>query len=160
MCLLYPLFLISFLNIRKDIKRDRYFRYFILLSLLSLIALYLFYVKIQVLSPRYTVFFILPAFIFISFGIEKIMLFLAKRGLHEKYALMLICLYIMTSVLASPSTLVPRTTDKIVYKTAGEYIAKIENNRKYDHYGSGHEDNVLCKPDFPCHRMQQPTHEI
>jgi 4-amino-4-deoxy-L-arabinose transferase-like glycosyltransferase len=123
-----PIFLVSFLNIRKDIKRDRYFRYFILLSLLSLIALYLFYVKIQVLSPRYTVFFILPAFIFICFGIEKIILFLAKRGLQEKYALVLICLYIMTSVLASPSTLVTRTTDKIVYKAAGEYIAKIENN--------------------------------
>jgi len=124
-----PVFLISFLNIRKDLKRDRYFRYFIVLSLLSLIALYLFYVKIQVLSPRYTVFFILPAFIFISFGIEKITLFFVKRGVNEKYALMLICLYIMTSVLASPSTLVTRTTDKIVYKTAGEYIAKIENNR-------------------------------
>jgi hypothetical protein len=124
-----PIFLVSFLNIRKDIKRDRYFRYFILLSLLSLIALYLFYVKIQVLSPRYTVFFILPAFIFICFGIEKIILFLAKRGLNEKYAHLLICVYIMTSVLVTPSTLIPRTTDKIVYKTAGEYIAKIENNR-------------------------------
>ena len=123
-----PIFLISFLNIRKDIKRDRYFRYFIFLSLLSLIALYLFYVKIQVLSPRYTVFFILPAFIFICFGIEKIILFLAKRGLHEKYAHLLICLYIMTSVLVTPSILIPRTTDKVVYKTAGEYIAKIENN--------------------------------
>lgn len=124
-----PIFLISFLNIRKDIKRDRHFRYFILLALLSLIALYFFYIKIEVLSPRYTVFFILPAFIFICFGIEKITLFLAKRGLHENYALMFICLYIMTSVLASPSTLVTRTTDKIVYKTAGEYIAIMENNR-------------------------------
>jgi 4-amino-4-deoxy-L-arabinose transferase-like glycosyltransferase len=123
-----PIFLVSFMNIRKDLKRDRYFRYFILLSLLSLIALYLFYVKIEVLSPRYTVFFILPAFIFICFGIEKIILFLTNRGLQEKYALVLICMYIMTSVLASPSTLVTRTTDKIVYKTAGEYIAKIEEN--------------------------------
>jgi hypothetical protein len=35
----------------------------------------------------------------------------------------------MASVLVTPSTLIPRTTDKIVYKTAGEYIAKIENNR-------------------------------
>jgi hypothetical protein len=124
-----PVFLISFLTIRKDLKRDRYFRYFILLTLLSLTALYLFYVKIQVLSPRYTVFFILPAFVFLSFGIEKIALFLVKRGVNEKYALMLICLYIMTSVLASPSTLLTRTTGKIVYKTAGEYIAKIENNK-------------------------------
>jgi 4-amino-4-deoxy-L-arabinose transferase-like glycosyltransferase len=124
-----PIFLISFLNIRKDVKRDRYFRYFILLSLLSLIALYFFYIKIQVLSPRYTVFFILPAFIFICFGIEKIILFLTKKGLNEKYAHALICLYIMTSVLVAPSNLVPRTTDKVVYKTAGEYIAKIENNR-------------------------------
>jgi len=32
-------------------------------------------------------------------------------------------------VLVSPSTLIPRTTDKVVYKTAGEYVAKIENNR-------------------------------
>jgi 4-amino-4-deoxy-L-arabinose transferase-like glycosyltransferase len=124
-----PIFLISFLNIRKDVKRDRHFRYFILLSLMSLIALYFFYIKIEVLSPRYTVFFILPAFVFICFGIEKIILFLAKRGLDEKYAHLLICLYVMTSVLVAPSNLIHRSTDKIVYKTAGEYIAKIENNR-------------------------------
>ena len=132
-----PLFVISFLKIRKNMKRDRYFWYFILLSFLSLIALFFFYVKIQILSPRYTVFFILPAFVLVSFGIENIMLFLTKRGLHEKYALVLICLYIMTSVLVSPSTLVPRTTDKVVYKTAGEYIAKLENG----------ENTIIMAPD-------------
>ena len=123
-----PLFLISFVNFRKDMKRDRYFWYFILLSLLSLIALYFFYVKIRVLSPRYTVFFILPSFIFICFGIEKIMFFLSKRGLQEKTVFLLICLYVMTSVLVTPSTLIPRTTDKVVYKMAGEYIATLEGN--------------------------------
>ena len=123
-----PLFLISFMNFRKDMKRDRYFWYFIFLSLLSLIALYFFYVKIRVLSPRYTVFFILPSFIFICFGIEKIMFFLTKRGLQEKAVFLLICLYVMTSVLVTPSTLIPRTTDKVVYKMAGEYIATLEGN--------------------------------
>jgi 4-amino-4-deoxy-L-arabinose transferase-like glycosyltransferase len=123
-----PLFLISFVNFRKDMKRDRYLWYFILLSLLSLIALYFFYIKIRVLSPRYTVFFILPSFVFICFGIEKVMFFLSKRGLQEKTVFLLICLYIMTSVLVTPSVFLPRTTDKGVYKRAGEYIAALEGN--------------------------------
>jgi 4-amino-4-deoxy-L-arabinose transferase-like glycosyltransferase len=123
-----PLFLISFVNFRKDIKRDKYFWYLVLLSLLSLIALYFFYVKIRVLSPRYTVFFILPAFIFICFGIEKIMFFLSKRGIQEKTVFLLICLYVMTSVLVTPSALIPRSTDKVVYKMAGDYIATLEGN--------------------------------
>jgi len=123
-----PFFLAGFLSIRKDLKRDGHFRYFIVLFFMSLIALYFFYIKVRVLSPRYTVFLILPAFIFICFGIEKIMLFLAKRGLHEKYAHTLVCLYIMTSVLVTPSILLPRTTDKDIYKKTGEYIAKIEEN--------------------------------
>lgn len=123
-----PLFLLSFVNFRKDIKRDKYFWYLVFLSLLSLIALYFFYVKIRVLSPRYTVFFILPAFIFISFGIEKIMLFLSKRGLQEKTVFLSICLYVMASVLVTPSTLIPRTSDKVVYKMAGDYIAAVEGN--------------------------------
>ncbi|MEW6584032.1 MAG: glycosyltransferase family 39 protein [Nitrospirota bacterium] len=124
-----PFFLISLLNLKRDVGSDRRFRYLIFVSLLSLIALYLFYVKIQILSPRYTVFFILPALVFACSGIERIVLFLTGKGLKEKIAVSLVCFYVVVSVLTVPSKLLPRKPDKIIYKTVGEYVAKIEENR-------------------------------
>lgn len=126
---LLPLFLIGFLLVKKEVEREKRFWYFIMLSLLSIVALYLFYMKIGILSPRYTVFIILPAYIFVGFGIEKILCFFKSRGYQEKYILWLVCSSIIIPVVLFPSNLVPCKTDKIIYKKIGDYIAKAENNQ-------------------------------
>ena len=76
------------------------------------------------LAPIYGL-FILPAFIFVCSGIERIVFFLQSgaTGENRRPADLLIR---RDPVLATPSILIPRTPDKMVYKTAGEYIAKLE----------------------------------
>jgi len=124
-----PIFLIGLFSMKSELGREKRFRYFILLSFISIIALYFFYMKIQVLSPRYAVFFILPAYIFICFGIERIVQLGTKKGIRERSIILFICLYIIFAVVVSPDNVLPRKSEKVIYKTAGEYIAKIENNR-------------------------------
>lgn len=127
--LLAPLFVIGILNIKKETKKDRHFWYFILIAFFSAIALFLFYMKVEILSPRYTVFIILPSYIFLCFGIENVMNFLKPRGFSEKKAIGLICFYILISVVIFQSNFIPKKTDNIVYKKIGEYIAEIEGNK-------------------------------
>jgi 4-amino-4-deoxy-L-arabinose transferase-like glycosyltransferase len=125
-----PFSLIGFLEAKKGIGRDGHFRYLILLSLLSVIVLYFFYIKTDVFSPRYTVSFVLPGFIFFCFGFERISLFFQGRGIREKNIFLFAGGYTLIAVLLFPSNLIPVSPDKIIYKRIGEYIAERERNQK------------------------------
>ncbi len=121
-------FIIGILNIHKEIKRDKHLIYLILLSLCSLVALYLFYLKINVLSPRYTVFFILPAFVFFCSGADALINLLNRIKISDRIAMSFLIFYILITAFVYPSNLIPRTSDKVIYRTIGEFIAKIEKN--------------------------------
>ena len=122
-------FILGIFNIHKEIKRDKHLIYLILLSLCSLLALYLFYLKINILSPRYTVFFILPAFVFFCSGSATLMNILNKMKINDKIAISFLVLYIVITAFVYPSNLIPRTSDKIIYRTIGEFIAETEKNQ-------------------------------
>ena len=124
-----PIFLMGLFSMKSEFDREKRFRYFILLSFISIIALYFFYMKMQVLSPRYAVFFILPAYIFICFGIERIVQLGTKKGIRERSIILSICLYIIFAVVVSTANVPPEKSEKAMYKTVGEYISKIEHNK-------------------------------
>jgi hypothetical protein len=82
---------------------------------------------------RFLAIFIIPSFIFVGFGLEKIIHFLrSKFNLRAHIALPIICLLILAFAL--PKNLKPRETDKIVFKDIGELIAMRE--------GSAHKTTV------------------
>lgn len=120
----------GFWEIKKQLKRNPHFVYFIFLSSLSLLALFLFYLKTETMVDRYAAFVVLPTFIFICSGVERIRLFLKSRRYQEKYIILALCFYIIFMVIAFPQNLVHRRKDQVVYEDIGKHIARIEDNRQ------------------------------
>ena len=123
-----PFFLAGLLVARGEVKREKLFWYFSILVLLSLVTLFYFYLRTEILSPRYVVLAVLPGSAFMCLGIEKIYKLIQKKGFREKTAFVLICVYITASALGSYGRY--QRTDKLIYKEIGEYVASAEQNRK------------------------------
>lgn len=121
-----PFLFIGFCVYPREQRRVRHFRYLLLLALLSVPVLYLFYLKFEILSPRYVVLFILPAFVFLGSGIE-IVSSLVKRDTLKKALVVFLCLYVILSSLLADFT--DKREDKRIYREIGEYIAQREDNK-------------------------------
>ncbi|HUU40665.1 MAG TPA: glycosyltransferase family 39 protein [Desulfatiglandales bacterium] len=128
----YPLFfifIIGFGGILTRIKEDRRILYLGLIAASGLLLLYLHVLQTWMMYNRFWAIFILPFFIVIGFGLEKINVFLrSKFNLRESVALSILCLLILTSSL--PKNLKTRETDKLVFKEIGELVAEREGNDK------------------------------
>ena len=116
--------------VKSELKRNRNFNYFILLSLLSFAAVIIHYIKTGIITDRYTAFAVLPLYIFICTGIEKISLYLKSKGIKEKRIILSICLYIVLMVIAFPHLLVHRRKDQVIFEDIGKYIAHLEGNQQ------------------------------
>jgi hypothetical protein len=91
--------------------------------------LYLVIFVIWEMYTRYVAIFVFPSFIFIGFGLDKIISFVrSKFNLKEPVALAVICLLIL--VLSLPKNLKPRETDKRVFVNIAEIIAEREGNHE------------------------------
>ena len=128
----YPFFFIFIIGlggIWKRIKEDRRILYLALIAASSLVLLYLHVLQTWMMFTRFWAIFILPFFIVIGFGLERIIVFLrSKFGLRESIVLSILCLLILTCSL--PKNLKQRETDKLVFKEIGELIAKREGNSR------------------------------
>jgi len=126
----YPFFLvfiIGLVGIWERVKKDIRIPYFAFIAIGALIILYIFILGFQTMSTRYLMLFLLASFVFIGFGLEKIISFFRSRfHLRESVAFSLICLLILASAL--PKNLKPRETDKLVFKEIGQLIAHREGN--------------------------------
>jgi len=123
-----PFVIVGFWSSRKELLRNRFMRYAMLLMVLSVMSLYLFYLKFEFLSGRYLATVILPSFIFIGAGVEKIIPFFEKKGLRRRTMVLALCFYIIIPALSA--NLGDKRTDKLIYKEIGQYISNIENNRR------------------------------
>lgn len=123
-----PFLMLGLLTVKQKLNKNQHVWYIILLSLLSILALYLFYLKIGIISSRYTSLIILPAFVFIGFGIEKTMHLLKEKGLRDKTVTWAICVYII--IFCLPFNLVHKRTEKFIYTDIGQFIAHREDNQK------------------------------
>jgi len=126
----YPFFLVflfGLLGVWERIKNDRRVLYFALLGIGALIVLYMYVLRSQTMSTRFLAIFLIPSFVFLGFGLEKLMLFLRSRfDLRESIAFFIICLLILGFSL--PKNLKPREKDKVVFKEIGALIAEREGN--------------------------------
>jgi hypothetical protein len=128
----YPFFFIFIIGLGglwKRIKEDRRILYLALIAVSALVLLYLHVLQTWMMFTRFWAIFILPFFIVVGFGLEKIIVFLgSKFSLRGSVALSILCLLILTCSL--PKNLKPRERDKLVFKEIGELIADREGNDK------------------------------
>jgi hypothetical protein len=137
----YPFFLIFIIGLQgmwKRAKEDRSILYFTLLSFAAPILLYFYVFTTWSIEHRYFVLMIFPSFIFLGFGLEKIIHFLKSRyHLKEHLSVSIICLFILAFAL--PNDMAPKEVDKVIFKRIGEIIAERE--------GRSHEIEVLTLGD-------------
>ena len=125
----FLIFIIGLGGIWARIKRDNHILYLALIAASALILLYMHVLQTWMMFHRFFAIFIFPSFIFVGFGLEKIIHFLRSRfNLKAHIALSIICLLILAFAL--PKNLKPRETDKLVFREIGELIADREGNDK------------------------------
>ncbi len=126
----YPFFIVFLVGLKgtwTKIKQDERAHYLCLLSALAFLFLYLVILIIWEMYTRYMGIFVFLSFIFIGFGLEKIVLFLKSRfKLKESVALAVVCLFVLACAL--PKNLLPNQTDKRVFVQIAELIAQKEGN--------------------------------
>ena len=127
-----PFFIVGIIKLKKILNKNQHVWYLSILSLLSVLGLYLFYMKIEVMSSRYTSLIILPAFVFVGVGIEQTIHFLKTKKLNERTVLWAICTYIVVFSLSYNLSDIHKSTEKLIYKNIGQYIAGIEGNQKVE----------------------------
>lgn len=126
----YPFFLIFIIGLGGvwgKIKEDRRILYLTSVAVSALLLLYMHVLQTWMMFDRFLAIFIFPSFIFVGFGLEKIIHFFRSRfHLKESIALSILCLLIL--ICALPKNLKPREADKLVFKRIGELIAEREGN--------------------------------
>jgi len=123
----FLIFIIGLGGIWARIKRDNHILYLALIAASALILLYMHVLHTWMMFTRFFAIFIFPSFIFVGFGLEKIIHFFRSRfHLKESIALSILCLLIL--ICALPKNLKPREADKLVFKRIGELIAEREGN--------------------------------
>jgi len=128
----YPFFLIFIIGLAGvwgKIRKDRRILYLSFIAVSALLLLYMHVLQTWMMFDRFFAIFILPSFIFVGFGLEKIVLFFRSR-LHLKKSMVLSILCLLILICALPKSLKPREADKLVFKEIGELIADREGNDK------------------------------
>ncbi|MDZ7698352.1 MAG: glycosyltransferase family 39 protein [Deltaproteobacteria bacterium] len=124
----YVFFILLIIGIGKTwhgLRTDRRILYLSLTALSALLLLYLHMLQTWMMFDRFWAIFMLPACVVMGFGLEKIIaVFRSKFRLKQSSALYLMCFLIL--VFALPKDLKPKATDKIVFKSIGEFVAARE----------------------------------
>lgn len=115
--------------IKNGLKTNRHFSYFILLSSISLGTAFIFYLKTETMVDRYVSYIVLPSFVFVCTGIEKITQFFKTKGFKENTIIWALSLYVVIIVIAFPQNLVHRRKDQVLYKDIGRDISRLEKNQ-------------------------------
>lgn len=127
----YPfaaLFLVGLFDFRKW-RPSGLAGYFAALIACGFVLLYLYAVRTWTMENRYLALIILPSFLFLGFGLERILSLLQRRwGMKDAAAVCLCALFIV--LLAVPKQLVPHEKDKAVFKEIGTRIAKEEGSEQ------------------------------
>lgn len=126
----YPFFFIFILGIpgiSGIIKRDKRIVYLFMLCLFMLVMLYFHLLHTWLLDARFFVPLMIPACVFMGFGLRRVVHFMASRfNLKPQMAFFFICLLILAFGL--PKNLDSRETDKLVFKNIATTIAQREGS--------------------------------
>jgi hypothetical protein len=124
----YPYFLLFLTGLGgmfRRLRADRKLLYLVLLSIAALVLLYFHVLQTWVIGNRFLGLFIIPAFVFVGFGLKRLLRFLETRfKLKSTTAFAIACLLIV--VVALPKNLGPREEDKFVFREIAEFITAQE----------------------------------
>ena len=121
----FALFLVGLFDLRRRLRAEGLVLYFILLCLSGFVLLYVNVFTNWSMENRYLVLLILPSFIFLGFGVERVLSFLQQQwGMKEFSAVFLAAL--LVPLLAVPKQLRFHEKDKAVFKEIGTLIANEE----------------------------------
>ncbi len=126
----YPFFLIFIIGLGGvwgKMKEDKRILYLASIAAFALLLLYVHVLQTWMMFNRFLAIFILPSFVLVGFGLERIIHFLRSRfNLKAHVVLSIICF--LSLAFALPENLKPREADKLVFKRIGELIAEREGN--------------------------------
>ena len=166
----YPLVFL-FMGLRgisERIQADRRVILFLFLAPASFILVYLVILQSWFLEKRYLIGFFFSSFIFIGFGLERIIDILKSRfKLHKSMINMIALVFVIGFCL--PENLLPRERDKLLFKKMGEMIAEREDHsqviRLFSSCDSPHLRWILFYanlsfPGAPCPRLDFDVYRI
>ncbi len=126
----YPFFLIFLIGLagaRRKLKEDPRIMYLVLNSVFALALLYVHLMQTWMMFYRFAVLFLLPSFVFLGFGTERLVLFLQTRfNLKAPMALLVVTISVLLCSL--PKNLQPDKPQRLMFKEIGQLIADLEGN--------------------------------
>ncbi len=126
--LFFIFLIIGMAEARHRVFKDSRLLYLTFLSLAALPVLYSQIIYNWAITSRFTMLFLLPAFVFAGYGIEKLSQHLRTRfPLRHTLSYALVCLVMISAAL--PKSLVANyVKDKRIYREIGEFLAEREKN--------------------------------
>jgi len=126
--LFFLFFLLGLFDIKKWRERSEA-QYFGFLVAGAFIVLYAFVLRYWFLENRYVTLLILPSFIFIGFGVERVLALLEKHfKIRQSAAVFLLVCVVLAFALPSQVSLEDK--DKAVFKQIGSKIAQLDSGAK------------------------------
>ena len=123
----FVLFLVGLPGAIKKLKEDPHVLYLALNSVFALLLLYVHLMQTWMIFHRFAVLFLLPSFIFLGFGMERMIQFLQTR-FNLKVPVTLFVVAILILICSLPKNLQLNESDKLVFKEIGQLIADLEGN--------------------------------
>jgi 4-amino-4-deoxy-L-arabinose transferase-like glycosyltransferase len=108
------------------LRRDLRLLYLSILSCVALVVLYGQVLSTWFMYTRFAALFLLPSFVFVGFGLNRIADYLVTRlKTNRQTIVLMLCLVVL--VVSLPKSLKPRDeSPKFVFKEIGEYVAQLE----------------------------------
>lgn len=153
--LFFLIFLLGFFDFKKW-RESSEAPYFAVLVSGSFLILYVFVLKHWFLENRYATLLILPSFVFLGFGIERVLSFF-RRMLKVRQSATIFIFVCILLAYALPAQVKQDDKGKAVFKQIGTYIAEQENGSKSvnimvvgAYFRILHLYSNLNSPDFSC----------
>lgn len=123
--LFFLIFILGFFNFKKW-RENSETSYFAVLICGSFLVLYVFVLRNWFLENRYSTLFILPSFVFIGYGIERVLFFFRRilKVRKSTAAFILICIILAYSL---PALVKLEDKGKIAFKQIGSRISQLES---------------------------------
>jgi hypothetical protein len=123
----FAVFLVGLAGARSKIREDLRILYLALNSVFALVLLYVHLIQTWMVFYRFLALFLLPSFIFLGFGMERIVRFFQTR-LNLKPLAILLTVSVLIVLIPLPKNLKSNEQDKLVFKEIGQLISDLEGN--------------------------------
>ena len=123
----FAVFLVGLAGVRRRTKEDPRILYLALNSVFALVLLYVHIIQTWMIYYRFMALLLLPSFVFLGFGMQRIVRFFQTR-LRLKPLAVLLTVSLLIVLIPLPKNSKSNEKDKLVFKEIGQLIAGIEGN--------------------------------